>query len=84
MTTHAVPASMLPSRFQSFPQSHADAPYSAEMPLEDRRYSLDIVQQPTRARMCGFGDKDRRPITPPPCVRVVVTSLKTGEEIDVK
>ena len=23
----------------------------------DERYSLDIVQQPVRARMCGFGDK---------------------------
>ncbi|EEY18383.1 VelB [Verticillium alfalfae VaMs.102] len=33
-----------------------------------RTYKLDVVQQPKRARMCGFGDKDRRPITPPPCV----------------
>ncbi|EHK26694.1 uncharacterized protein TRIVIDRAFT_167298 [Trichoderma virens Gv29-8] len=32
--------------------------------------------------MCGFGDKDRRPITPPPCVRLVITDLATGKEID--
>ena len=33
--------------------------------------------------MCGFGDKDRRPITPPPCVRLVITDAETGQEIDV-
>ncbi|KAI9812517.1 MAG: hypothetical protein M1832_000411 [Thelocarpon impressellum] len=48
-----------------------------------RMYSLDVVQQPVRARMCGFGDKDRRPITPPPCVRLVVKDAKTHEELDV-
>lgn len=47
------------------------------------RYSLAVVQQPQRARMCGFGDKDRRPITPPPCVRLVITSLSTGKEVDI-
>lgn len=43
------------------------------------QYALRIEQQPTRARMCGFGDKDRRPITPPPCVRLVITDLHTGK-----
>lgn len=65
--------------------------------------SLSVVQQPKRARMCGFGDKvasyfnyrmeiyllimiyqDRRPITPPPCIRLVVTDVATGIEIDLK
>lgn len=32
--------------------------------------------------MCGFGDKDRRPITPPPCIRLVITDLATGREIN--
>ncbi|RYP19427.1 hypothetical protein DL767_009650 [Monosporascus sp. MG133] len=36
-----------------------------------RKYQLKVVQQPLRARMCGFGDKDRRPITPPPCISEV-------------
>ncbi|TKX26210.1 hypothetical protein C1H76_1563 [Elsinoe australis] len=44
-------------------------------------FTLVIEQQPIRARMCGFGDKDRRPITPPPCVRVIVTDLSTGQEV---
>ncbi|KXS98171.1 hypothetical protein AC578_6398 [Pseudocercospora eumusae] len=45
------------------------------------RYSLEVVQQPQRARMCGFGDKDRRPITPPPCVRLVITGMD-GKEVN--
>ena len=32
--------------------------------------------------MCGFGDKDRRPITPPPCIRLIVCDAMTGQEID--
>ncbi|KAG0650974.1 Velvet complex subunit B [Hyphodiscus hymeniophilus] len=47
-----------------------------------RKYELIVVQQPRRARMCGFGDKDRRPITPPPCVKLVITDARTGKEID--
>lgn len=35
-----------------------------------------------RARMCGFGDKDRRPITPPPCIRLIIRDRKTGQEAD--
>jgi len=47
-----------------------------------RTYKLEVVQQPVRARMCGFGDKDRRPITPPPCIRLTVYDEATGKEID--
>jgi len=32
--------------------------------------------------MCGFGDKDRRPITPPPCIRLIVTDARTQKEVD--
>jgi hypothetical protein len=46
------------------------------------RYELRVEQQPQRARMCGFGDKDRRPITPPPCVRLIITHKDTGQEVD--
>jgi hypothetical protein len=41
-----------------------------------------VEQQPVRARMCGFGDKDRRPITPPPCVRLIITDAASGAEVD--
>ncbi|KAJ4394589.1 hypothetical protein N0V93_003808 [Gnomoniopsis smithogilvyi] len=48
-----------------------------------RRFSLIVEQQPIRARMCGFGDKDRRPLTPPPAIRLVVVDVNTGKEVDV-
>ncbi|KAF2405467.1 hypothetical protein EJ06DRAFT_27230 [Trichodelitschia bisporula] len=48
----------------------------------NRIYSITVVQQPVRARMCGFGDKDRRPITPPPCVRLFVHDAETGQVVD--
>ncbi|KAI8981541.1 velvet factor-domain-containing protein [Pilobolus umbonatus] len=41
--------------------------------FQESFFDLVIVQQPSRARMCGFGDKDRRPITPPPIVKLVIT-----------
>lgn len=35
-------------------------------------YELVVCQQPLHARMCGFGEKDRRPIDPPPIVQLIV------------
>ncbi|KAF7534997.1 hypothetical protein G7Z17_g13276 [Cylindrodendrum hubeiense] len=58
------------------------SPFSKVDDSTGRKYHLDVVQQPRRARMCGFGDKDRRPITPPPCVRLIITDMVTGKEID--
>ncbi|KAI0020178.1 hypothetical protein F4780DRAFT_770829 [Xylariomycetidae sp. FL0641] len=57
-------------------------PAPVERTDESRKYRLEVVQQPLRARMCGFGDKDRRPITPPPCIRLVVMDKTTGKEVD--
>lgn len=34
-------------------------------------FKLVVRQQPERARMCGFGEKDRRPIDPPPIVELI-------------
>lgn len=56
-------------------------PFTAE--FDGKRWELEIGQQPIRARMCGFGDKDRRPISPPPCIRLIVRDLATNEEIDL-
>ncbi|CAO3700062.1 unnamed protein product [Rhizopus stolonifer] len=44
-------------------------------------YDLKIVQQPLRARMCGFGDKDRRPIVPAPILQLFVTDNE-GNDVD--
>lgn len=60
-----------------------DGPDSFNATFEGKVYSLEVVQQPIRARMCGFGDKDRRPITPPPCIRLIIKRAGTGEEINI-
>ncbi|KAL8949220.1 MAG: hypothetical protein Q9222_004652 [Ikaeria aurantiellina] len=73
-------SSTLPSSVPRSPQE----PSSTSSTLAGRTYSLDIVQQPVRARMCGFGDKDRRPITPPPCIRLIVQDANSPHsEIDI-
>ncbi|RIB28188.1 velvet factor-domain-containing protein [Gigaspora rosea] len=38
------------------------------------KYQLEVSQEPIRARMCGFGDKDRRTIDPPPIIKLIVTT----------
>lgn len=37
-----------------------------------RHYTLEVVQHPIRARMCGFGDKDRRPLAPAVVAKMIV------------
>ncbi|KAK0124698.1 hypothetical protein ONS95_009641 [Cadophora gregata] len=63
-------------------QPAAQEPKPRSMILDGRKYELFVMQQPKRARMCGFGDKDRRPITPPPCVQLVITDVASGKEVD--
>ncbi|OBZ76551.1 hypothetical protein A0H81_03856 [Grifola frondosa] len=45
-------------------------------------YSLEVVQHPLRARMCGFGDKDRRPLAPAAVAKMTV-SREDGTLVDV-
>lgn len=42
------------------------------------RYELKVRQQPIAARACGFGERDRRVIDPPPIIQLVVTDPETG------
>ncbi|KAI0832638.1 velvet factor-domain-containing protein [Trametes gibbosa] len=52
----------------------------------DKLYSLEVVQHPIRARMCGFGDKDRRPLAPAAVAKMIVRrqdgSYADVDEID--
>ncbi|KAG8882635.1 hypothetical protein FRB97_007981 [Tulasnella sp. 331] len=52
-----------------------------------RHYSLDVVQHPVRARMCGFGDKDRRPLAPAAIAKMIVrdehNNLLAIDEVDI-
>ncbi|PWW77485.1 hypothetical protein C7212DRAFT_314402 [Tuber magnatum] len=36
------------------------------------RYQIQVRQQPVAARACGFGERDRRVIDPPPIVQLVI------------
>ncbi|EGO02018.1 hypothetical protein SERLA73DRAFT_86143 [Serpula lacrymans var. lacrymans S7.3] len=51
-----------------------------------KHYSLEVVQHPLRARMCGFGDKDRRPLAPAAVAKMVVrredNSLVDVDDLD--
>lgn len=49
-----------------------------------RSYELVVCQQPLHARMCGFGEKDRRPIDPPPIVKLVVKQEGQKGPVDVQ
>jgi len=40
---------------------------------DDRVFKLVIRQHPKHARMCGFGEKDRRPIDSPPIIQLIIT-----------
>ncbi|KAI9094435.1 velvet factor [Phlyctochytrium arcticum] len=58
---------MLSSASSSMPSSsiHLAAPRTPHS------YRLRILQNPVRARCCGFGNKDRRAVDPPPVVELV-------------
>ncbi|KAI1376775.1 velvet factor-domain-containing protein [Hypoxylon crocopeplum] len=43
-------------------------------------YRLQVRQQPVAARSCGFGERDRRVIDPPPIVQVFIEDPKASQE----
>ncbi|KAK7060374.1 hypothetical protein VNI00_001139 [Paramarasmius palmivorus] len=51
-----------------------------------KHYSLEVIQHPLRARMCGFGDKDRRPLAPAAVAKMIVrrddNSLVEVDDVD--
>jgi hypothetical protein len=46
-------------------------------------FTLAVVQDPIRARCCGFGEKDRRPIDPPPILELIAED-RFGKPIELK
>lgn len=61
--------SVPPSASSQRPQESASPPYN---------YTLSIRQQPAAARACGFGERDRRVIDPPPILELRITDKETG------
>ncbi|KAF9293437.1 hypothetical protein BGZ88_005365 [Linnemannia elongata] len=70
----AAPSSSMP--ISSSTDCTATAPATRTPPPLSKgpthRATIKIVQQPLHARMCGFGEKDRRPIDPPPIVQLII------------
>ncbi|KAF8514811.1 velvet factor [Hysterangium stoloniferum] len=64
-----------------------DGPEQWSQWVRDRHYSLEVNQHPIRARMCGFGDKDRRPLAPAAVAKMVVrredNSIVDVDDVDV-
>ncbi|KAK4165365.1 velvet factor-domain-containing protein [Cladorrhinum sp. PSN259] len=43
-------------------------------------YRISVRQQPYAARSCGFGERDRRVIDPPPIVQLTITDSSLSQE----
>ncbi|KAJ5693223.1 hypothetical protein N7462_002646 [Penicillium macrosclerotiorum] len=46
------------------------------------RFHLHVRQQPIAARACGAGDRDRRPVDPPPIVQILLDDFDPGSQDD--
>ncbi|CAK1364761.1 unnamed protein product [Cercospora beticola] len=72
-----------PSPRSSFPPSSqagsTPKPKPQPPPLN---YNLAIRQQPAAARACGFGERDRRVIDPPPILELKITDQNGLPELD--
>ncbi|KAI9037881.1 velvet factor family protein [Aspergillus affinis] len=51
-------------------------------PSSSSRYRLHIRQQPLAARACGAGDRDRRPVDPPPIIQMLLTDFDSKSDTD--
>ncbi|KAL4919905.1 velvet factor-domain-containing protein [Aspergillus aurantiobrunneus] len=72
----------MPSGFENL-LHHPTAP--SHPPLRkssSSRYRLFIRQQPIAARACGAGDRDRRPVDPPPIIQLLLKDFNPGSEKD--
>lgn len=67
-----VPSSM------SMPSTDVESSLQTSRPT----YTIKLVQQPMAARACGFGERDRRVIDPPPILKMeIISPTSTREEL---
>lgn len=64
------------------PESSSPPPPSTRRPSTQSRYHLHVRQQPIAARACGAGDRDRRPVDPPPIVQILLTDFDPESQED--
>ncbi|KAM3563119.1 hypothetical protein ARSEF4850_002505 [Beauveria asiatica] len=70
---------MLSSTTQELLRTQPIAAYR-ERNIDTMIFSLEVRQQPRAARACGFGDRDRRVIDPPPIVQLRIDGPGLSEE----
>ncbi|KAL2856051.1 velvet factor-domain-containing protein [Aspergillus pseudoustus] len=73
----------MPSGFENI-LHHSPTPSPPPRPRTSSlsRCRLHIRQQPIAARACGAGDRDRRPVDPPPIIQMLLTDFDPGSEED--
>ncbi|PYH40748.1 velvet factor family protein [Aspergillus saccharolyticus JOP 1030-1] len=65
----------MPSGFERLLHHSPTPSPPPRQPASTSRYHLFIRQQPLAARACGAGDRDRRPIDPPPIIQMLLTNF---------
>ena len=73
----AAPSSTVSLSPPGYQHAKPNARIVCETPPLD--YILSIRQQPVAARACGYGERDRRVIDPPPILDIKITDRATGE-----
>ncbi|EPS27505.1 Sexual development regulator velC [Penicillium oxalicum] len=91
---HAEPAQPLKKPGYSIPRGfdkllHHEPELSSPGPKPPRpsshtRFRLHVRQQPLAARACGAGDRDRRPIDPPPIIQILLSDFDSAAQEDLE
>ena len=58
----------------------APMPSMPALPATQSEYRIRVRQQPVAARSCGFGERDRRVIDPPPIVQLTIEDPSMSKE----
>ncbi|KAJ5726686.1 uncharacterized protein N7483_008043 [Penicillium malachiteum] len=67
---------------ESSPSPSPSPPPPPRVESTQPRYHLHVRQQPIAARACGAGDRDRRPIDPPPIVQILLSDFDPESDND--
>ncbi|KAI1002172.1 hypothetical protein K3495_g6029 [Podosphaera aphanis] len=69
-----------PRKSQSMAISNLLTDTVGPFPRLDPTIRIQMRQQPIAARACGFGERDRRVIDPPPILQIMVSNTHTSSE----
>ena len=78
------PNCSMPRGFENLLHHEPGLPFATTPRIKStqRSYHLHIRQQPIAARACGAGDRDRRPIDPPPIVQILLSDFDSESSDD--